>query len=326
MRRRILTFLLVLSLSSMGGWFLFWGPGGILSQGPHSEDITVIIEKGSTLSATAHLLAQKGTLLYSWSFMASVLLSGNRGALKAGEYLIPAHARPLDLVRMLASGKVVMHQVTFPEGMTVSQIIDIVKVLPHLVGDVIRIPKEGTLLPETYRYVHGDSREKIMAQMRRAMKLALAQAWENRKKESPIKTPEELLILASIVEKETGVPAERPQVAAVFLNRLKKGMKLQSDPTVIYGITLGEKPLGRLLTLTDLKHGSAYNTYLISALPPKPIACPGRKSLEAVVEPATTNDYYFVANGTGGHAFSSSYGQHLKNVKEWRKVQKKGGV
>jgi UPF0755 protein len=323
MRRKILTFLSVLTLSSMGGVLLFWGPGGILSQGPHSEDVTVIIEKGSTLSVTAHLLAQKGTLLYPWSFVTSVLLSGNRGALKAGEYLIPAHASPLDIVRMLVSGKIVTHQVTIPEGMTVAQIIDIIKVLPHLVGEVACIPEEGTLLPETYRYAHGDSREKVMAQMRRSMKLALEEVWKKKKKELPIKTPEELLVLASIVEKETGVPTERSQVAAVFLNRLKKGMKLQSDPTVIYGITLGGKPLGRLLTLNDLKHESAYNTYLIPALPPKPIACPGRKSLEAIVEPAITGDYYFVANGTGGHTFSPTYSQHLENVREWRKVQKK---
>jgi UPF0755 protein len=324
MRRRILIFLFVLSLSSMGGLFLFWGPGGILSSGPHFKDTTIIIEKGSTLSATADLLAQKGTLLYPWSFMAGVLLSGNKGALKAGEYLIPAYARPLDIVRILASGKVMVHQVTIPEGMSVSQIIDIIKLLPHLVGEVIQIPEEGALLPETYRYVHGDSREKIISHMRRAMKLALAQVWESRKEGLPIRSPEELLILASIVEKETGVPAERPQVAAVFLNRLKKGMKLQSDPTVIYGITLGEKPLGRLLNFKDLKHGSAYNTYLIPALPPKPIACPGRKSLEAVVAPAVANYYYFVADGTGGHAFSPTYSQHIENVKEWRKVQKKG--
>jgi len=326
MRRKILIFLFVLGLTSVGGLFLLWGPGGILSWGPHSEDATVLIEKGSTLSTTAHELAQRGTLLYPWSFMAAVLLSGNKGALKAGEYLIPAHARPLDIVRILVSGKVIVHQVTIPEGMTVSQIVGVVKDLPHLVGEVIRIPEEGTLLPETYRYVYGDSREKIMSHMRRAMKSALEQVWESRKEESPIKTPEELVILASIVEKETGIATERPQVAAVFLNRLKRGMKLQSDPTVIYGITLGEKPLGRLLTFNDLKHESAYNTYLIPALPPKPIACPGRKSLEAVMKPAPTEDYYFVADGTGGHAFSPTYGQHLENIKEWRKVQKKGGI
>lgn len=325
MRLKILSFLFVLGLTTMGGLFLFWGPGGILSSGPHFEDRTVLIEKGSTLSTTAHLLAQQGAIVYPWSFMGSVLLSGNKGALKAGEYLIPAHASPLDIVHILVSGKVVVHQVTIPEGLTVPQIIDIVKALPHLVGEVTRIPEEGALLPETYSYIRGESREKIISHMRRAMELALEQVWENRKEGLPITTPEELLVLASIVEKETGVPAERPQVAAVFLNRLKKGMKLQSDPTVIYGITLGEKPLGRLLTLTDLKHGSAYNTYLIPALPPKPIACPGRKSLEAVVGPATTGDYYFVADGTGGHTFSSNYAQHLENVREWRKVQKKGG-
>lgn len=310
----------------MGGFFLFWGPGGVLSPGPHFEDRIVLIGKGSTLSTTAHILTQEGAIFYPWSFMASVLLSGNKGALKAGEYLIPAHATPLDIVHILVNGKVVVHQVTIPEGLTVTQIIDIIKTLPHLVGEVARIPEEGALLPETYSYIRGESREKIISHMSRAMELTLEQIWKNRKEGSPIKTPEELVVLASIVEKETGVSAERPQVAAVFLNRLKKGMKLQSDPTVIYGITLGERPLGRLLTLTDLKHESVYNTYLISALPPKPIACPGRKSLEAVVGPALTNDYYFVANGTGGHTFSPTYAQHLENVREWRKVQKKGGV
>lgn len=262
--------------------------------------------------------------MHPWGFMASVLLSGNRGALKAGEYLIPAYARPLDIVRILASGKVVVHQVTIPEGLTVVQIMDIVKAVPNLSGEVIRIPEEGTLLPETYRYMYGDSREKILSHMRQAMKRTLEEVWASRKEESPIKTPEELLILASIVEKETGMPAERPRVAAVFLNRLKKGMKLQSDPTVVYGLTLGEKPLGHLLTFEDLKHVSDYNTYVIPALPPKPIACPGRKSLQAVVNPAATNDYYFVADGTGGHAFSPTYNEHVQRVKEWRKVQKKG--
>lgn len=308
----------------MGGLFLLWAPGGVLSPGSHFQDTIVIIEKGSNLSATAHVLMAQGVVAHPWGFMAGVLLSGNRGALKAGEYLIPAYARPLDIAHILASGKVIVHQVTIPEGLTVSQIMDIVNGIPHLKGDVIRIPEEGALLPETYRYVYGDSREKILSQMRRAMKQALEEIWESRKVESPIKTPEELLVLASIVEKETGVPEERPQVAAVFLNRLKKGMKLQSDPTVVYGLTLGEKPLGHLLTFQDLKHVSDYNTYLIPALPPKPIACPGRKSLEAVVNPADTNDYYFVADGTGGHAFSPTYNEHVQHVKEWRKMQKKG--
>jgi UPF0755 protein len=326
MKRRILSFLFVLGLGGMGGLFLLWSPGGVLSPGSHSQDTIVIIEKGSNLSATAQVLMAQGVVGRPWGFMAGVLLSGNRGALKAGEYLIPAYARPLDIAHILASGKVIVHQVTIPEGLTVSQIMDIVNVIPHLRGDVIRIPEEGALLPETYRYVYGDSREKILSQMRRAMKQALEEIWESRKAESPIKTPEELLVLASIVEKETGVPEERPQVAAVFLNRLKKGMKLQSDPTVVYGLTLGEKPLGHLLTFQDLKHVSDYNTYLIPALPPKPIACPGRKSLEAVVNPADTNDYYFVADGTGGHAFSPTYNEHVQHVKEWRKMQKKGGT
>jgi UPF0755 protein len=324
MRNKITSFFLVFSLSALVCVMLLWVPGGILSPGPHTQDVTVVIEKGSNLSTTAHILATDGVVTYPMSFMAGVILSGNRGALKAGEYLIPAHARPVDIAHILASGQVVVHQMTIPEGLTVVQIMDIVKGIPNLSGEVIRIPEEGALLPETYSYVRGDSREKILAQMRGAMKNALKEVWETRKIDSLIKTPEELLVLASIVEKETGVPVERPRVAAVFINRLKKGIKLQSDPTVIYGLTLGTKPLGRFLTLDDLKHISDYNTYVIPALPPKPIACPGRKALQAVANPAETNDFYFVADGTGGHAFSPTYDVHVQNVKEWRKIQKKG--
>jgi len=322
MRNKVTSFFLILSLSALVGVMLLWIPGGILSPGPHSKEVTIIIDKGSNLSTTAHVLAQEGVITYPWSFVAGVVLSGNRGALKAGEYVIPAHARPVDIAYILASGQVVVHQVTIPEGLTVTQVMDIVKATPNLSGDMSRIPEEGSLLPETYRYVRGDSREKVLSQMQSAMTRALQEIWAARKTDSLIKTPEELLVLASIVEKETGLPNERARIAAVFLNRLKKGMKLQSDPTVIYGITLGEKPLGRFLTLEDLKHISDYNTYLIPALPPKPIACPGRQSLQAVANPTETDDYYFVADGTGGHAFSPTYNGHVQNVKEWRKVQK----
>ncbi|MCE3231442.1 MAG: aminodeoxychorismate lyase [Alphaproteobacteria bacterium] len=314
----------MLGVGSLGGVFLLWGPGGVLSPGPHSQNVTVVIERGSTLSTMAHVLMAEGAIKHPWGFVVGVLFSGNRGNLKAGEYLIPPYARPLDIVRIFVSGKVLVHQVTIPEGLTVAQVVDIVKGLPHLSGEVIHIPPEGTLLPETYQYIRGDSREKVLSHMRRAMKQTIEETWASRKEGSPLKTPEELLVLASIVEKETGVPQERPRVAAVFLNRLKKGMKLQSDPTVVYGLTLGEKPLGRLLTFKDLESVSDYNTYLIPALPPKPIACPGRKALQAVVSPANTNDYYFVADGTGGHAFSPTYGAHLQRVKEWRKIQKGG--
>jgi len=326
MRDKILSFLFILGVSSILGLFLFWGPGGILAPGPNSEDVTVIIEKGSNLNATAATLAESGVVVQPWRFIISVLLSGNKGTLKAGEYLIPAYARPLDIVHILASGKVVVHQVTIPEGLTVSQVIDIIKNVSNLSGEVIRIPEEGALLPETYSYVRGDSREKLVNQMRRAMKQTLEEIWSSRRDTVLIKTPEELLTLASIVEKETSVASERPRVAAVFLNRLKKGMKLQSDPTVIYGITQGEKPLGHLLTFNDLKHVSDYNTYVIPALPPNQLHCPGRQALEAVINPAATDEYYFVANGTGGHAFSRTYAEHEQNVKEWRKIQKNSTI
>jgi UPF0755 protein len=324
MRSKIVIFFMLLSIASLTGVLVLWSPGGILSPGPHSQDVTVLIEKGSNLSTTANALATQGVVTYPLGFMAAVVLANKRRALKAGEYLIPAYARPVDITYILSSGKVVVYQVTIPEGLTVKQIINIMKAVPNLSGEVIRIPEEGTLLPETYSYVRGDSREKIMSQMRRAMKETLKEVWDTRKEGSLLKTREELLVLASIVEKETAVANERPRVAAVFLNRLKKGMKLQSDPTVIYGLTLGEKPLGRLLTLEDLKHVSDYNTYVIPALPPRPIACPGLKSLQAVVNPADTADVYFVADGTGGHAFSPTYGGHLERVKEWRKIQKGG--
>lgn len=322
MRSKIVTFFLTLSLASLGCVIILWAPGGALAPGPHNQDVTILIEKGSGLTATAAVLASQGVVKYPWGFIAAVLFADKRGALKAGEYLIPAQARPIDIAHILASGKVIVHQVTIPEGLTVAQIINIVKGVSNLTGDIIRIPEEGTLLPETYSYVRGETREKVLSHMRRAMTQALIEVWDSRSEDFPLKNPEELLVLASIIEKETGIAAERPRVAAVFLNRLKKGMKLQSDPTVIYGLTMGKKPLGRLLTLNDLKHVSDYNTYVISALPLKPIACPGLKSLQSVVRPAKTTDVYFVADGTGGHAFSATYDQHLQNVKEWRKVQK----
>jgi UPF0755 protein len=322
MKRAIFSFLCLLALGSIGAVLFLWGPGGVLARGPHHQDKIVIIEKGSPIMATARLLVSEGVAAHPWGFVAAALLSGNRKALKAGEYRIPAHARPLDIVRILVSGKVVVHRVTVPEGLTVTQIIDLLKAVPYLEGEVIRIPEEGTLLPETYSYVRGDSREKLISHMHQAMKRTLEDVWKKRSPDSLVKTPEELLVLASIVEKETSLAVERPLVAAVFLNRLKRGMKLQSDPTVIYGLTLGKKLLGRPLTFSDLKHISDYNTYVIFGLPPKPIACPGRKSLEAVMAPASTKDYYFVANGTGGHSFSGTYDQHAQNVQEWRKVQK----
>jgi len=324
MRRKFLIFLCVLALGGTGKYFLLWGDGGVLAPGPHAEDVTVIIDKGRNLSATAGTLGTTGAVAHPWVFMAAVFLSGNRGALKAGEYLLPAHATPLEIAYILASGKVVVRQVTIPEGLTVAQVMDMVKDLPHLTGEVSSTPPEGSLLPETYHYVRGDPREKLISQMHRAMERALQEVWQTRKESFLLKTPQELLVLASIVEKETAVPSERPRVAAVFLNRLRKRIRLQSDPTVVYGLTLGEKPLGRLLTFDDLKHVSAYNTYVIPALPPKPIACPGRESLQAVVNPADTDDFYFVADGTGGHAFSPTYGKHVKRVQEWRKIQRKG--
>jgi UPF0755 protein len=324
MKRLIFSLLFLLTLGSVGGVYMLWGKGGVLSPGPHSRDVIINIKKGSNLASMAYDLVEGGALTYPWGFVAAAFLAGKKSELKAGEYLIPAGVRPIDIVHLLASGKVIIHQVTIPEGLTVMQIIDILKADQNLTGDIHAFPEEGTLLPETYTYLLGESREKMLLQMQQAMTRVLETTWKKRGQAFLLQNPNDLLTLASIVEKETSLPQERPQIAAVFLNRLKIGMKLQSDPTVIYGLTLGKKPLGRALTLADLKHQSAYNTYVIPALPPKPIACPGRKSLEAVINSTLSKDLFFVADGTGGHTFSITYDKHIQNVKNWRKIQKKG--
>lgn len=261
-------------------------------------------------------------LAHSWAFLLAWRLEPEARALRFGEYEVPAGATPRDLVRLLQSGRTFVRRLTVPEGLTTAQVLELVQGAEALEGTVgqpgSQKPGEGTLLPETYSYGRGDSRAELVARMRKAMDDALAAAWAGRNPELPLAGPHDLLVLASVVEKETGIAAERPMVAAVFVNRLKRGMKLQSDPTTIYAVTKGAGPLARPLTRADLELADPYNTYTAPALPPGPIANPGRASLEAAARPAPVPFLYFVADGSGGHAFAETLADHNRNVAAWR--------
>ena len=225
-----------------------------------------------------------------------------------------------DVIVKLQSGKTVVRRLTVPEGMTAAQLIQQLLTMEGLEGGIGRWPEDGALLPDTYNYSYGDSRQSILQRMAEAMDAYMQQRWSERSP-SLVRTPREALTLASIVEKETAIAAERPQIAAVFLNRLKRGMRLQSDPTVVYGLTRGTGGLGRALSRTDLQSDSPFNTYIVQGLPPAPICNPGRASIDAVLFPAKTSDLYFVADGSGGHVFAETLEEHNRNVARWRKIR-----
>ena len=306
----------------LGIYVFLYSPLGVLY--PGSQNVTVIIPPKTNTMGVARQLKKEGALKNPWAFVLAQKLYFPKKPLKAGEYAIQAKATPLDIIRQMRLGKTVVRQITFPEGHTVNQIIKSIIENQSLTGDIQSIPAEGTLLPETYHYSYGDSRQSIINRMSKAMNEALHSLWSQKPADSFIDTPENLLVLASIVEKETGVCSERPEIAGVYLNRLKIGMRLQADPTVVYGLTFGQEELGRPLTFDDLKKQNPYNTYVISGLPPSPIACPGKDSLKAVIFPKKTDALYFVANGTGGHSFSTTFQEHQKHVKLWRSIQLKG--
>lgn len=251
-------------------------------------------------------------------------LTGGRkiADLKAGEYEIKEHASMRQVVDTLAEGKSILYKVTVPEGLTSQQIVERLKAEANLSGEVTSVPGEGTMLPDTYSFSKGASRQEILDRMQSEMKKIVTALWDKRQEALPLRSIEDAVTFASIVEKETGKPDERDRVAAVFHNRLKKGMRLQSDPTIIYGIVGGQGALGRSITKTDIETKTPYNTYTINGLPPGPVCNPGRASLEASLNPAKTNDLYFVADGTGGHAFSETYKDHTNAVQKWRENEK----
>lgn len=320
--RRTLATLFVLGLIGTAGVgaYAYWlfhsvdGPGA---------DVTVVIPKGSGVRGAAAALEKAGAIVNGDLFLIAAKVTGADRKLKAGEYLVPASSTLEDVLGLLRSGKTVVRRFTVAEGLSVRQVDALIRAEPALDGDPGPLPPEGSLLPETYHFSLGDSRAAVMARMRAAMERNLAALWENRVQNLPLRTPEQALILASIVEKETGVAAERPRIAGVFINRLRTGMPLQSDPTIVYGIKRGE-PLGRPIRQSEIDGETPYNTYKIPGLPPTPIANPGLDSLKAVMRPMETRDLYFVADGTGGHAFAESYAEHLRNVQNWRAIERRG--
>lgn len=296
------------------------------SAGPLPVSRVVAIPKGEGRIEIATRLERQGIISNRWTFIASYLLrnalSDSPVELKAGEYEIKKHASMADVLNTLVQGKSILLKLTIPEGLTSQQIVERVRGEPDLDGEITDIPQEGSLLPDTYRFSKGMARQELLERMQVEMQRYLALAWANRQADLPLKTPQEAIIFASIVEKETGRPDERSRVAGVFMNRLRTGMRLQSDPTVIYGIAGGQGRLGRPITRADLRQQSAHNTYQIKGLPPTPICNPGRSAIDAALKPAETKELYFVADGSGGHAFSTTLTQHNAAVSNWRKVER----
>lgn len=314
-------FTLILLLTLALGGLVFWGKQRFDAPGPLAKEKIVNIPRGGVRDI-AELLVREGVIREPWVFIGGALALKARGEdLKYGEYQFARHASLRDVAETIIEGKVVQHLLTFPEGLTSEQIVARLLENEVLSGNIREIPREGSLLPESYRFTRGTSREQMIQRMQQSQVKLLKEVWERRMPDLPIRSPEQLVTLASIVEKETGKPEERTRVAAVFVNRLRQNMKLQSDPTIIYGLVGGKGSLGRPIMKSEIEQPTPYNTYVISGLPPGPIANPGRASLEAAANPARTKELFFVADGTGGHAFSENYEQHLKNVARLRVIE-----
>jgi UPF0755 protein len=302
-----------------------WGLHLVNRAGPLNTDSAVVIPRGSGLEAISLALSDADVINRPLLFVAMAKVTGANRGLKAGEYAFPAHVSIAEALRILQSGKTVVRRFTVPEGLTSSQIVTLLREEPALSGEIKDEPAEGSLLPETYHYSWGDSRTDLLKRMQAAMQTAIKTAWDKRSLSLPIDNQKQAMVLASIVEKETSVPQERARVAGVFINRLIANMRLQSDPTVVYALTQGTGSLGRPLNRADWKYESPYNTYLVDGLPPAPIANPGKASIEAVMNPEQHDFVYFVADGSGGHAFARTLAEHNRNVAHWRDVMKQQG-
>ncbi|XUM21442.1 endolytic transglycosylase MltG [Bradyrhizobium oligotrophicum S58] len=314
--------LLILAMLGVGAAY-YYGRQILEAAGPLQEDKVVNIPQRAGKRDIADVLAREGVIdVNPWIFIGGVYALKASSDLKPGEYAFQKNASLRDVIGVIVEGKVVQHSVTVPEGLTSEQIVARLSENEIFTGSVREIPREGTLLPETYKFPRGTSRDQVVQRMQQAQKRVLAEIWERRSPDLPVRTPEQLVTLASIVEKETGKPDERSRVAAVFVNRLKQRIKLQSDPTIIYGLVGGKGTLGRPIKRSEITQPSPYNTYVIEGLPPGPISNPGRASLEATANPARTRDLYFVADGTGGHAFTETYDLHQKNVAKLRAMER----
>jgi UPF0755 protein len=314
----ILLAVLAAALFAGAAW---WERQNFVAPGPSTARTIVNVPPGSGLTRIAADLERARVVRSGLLFRIGVMRRGQAAALKAGEYGFPAGASMSRLLDMLVRGEVIQHPITIAEGLTSAMAMAIVRADPFLTGDVPETPPEGSLLPETYLFQRGTTRAEIVQRMRRAQENLMAELWPKRRQGLPYDTPEEALIMASIVEKETGIAAERPRIAAVFVNRLRRNMRLESDPTIIYGLTKGV-PLGHPLRQSELAAPNPYSTYQIAGLPPSPICNPGRDAIAAVLNPPESEELYFVANGTGGHVFATTFAEHQRNVAAWRRIER----
>ncbi len=315
--------LLILGIAIVVGVAL-WGASQFYGDGPTTEEATFRVESGNGLQTVAARLTEQGLIANEYVFQIGGRLMERQGQIKAGDFRIPAGASMSEILRVLTETNPIRYAVTIPEGWTSWEVLQRLDANSDLTGNISELPAEGSILPGSYDYTPGDTRLSVLEKMQDAMSAAVAEAWENRVPDLPVSTPDELVILASIVEKETGVASERPQVAAVFVNRLRVPMRLQSDPTIIYGITRGQSTLGRGLLRSEINQHTPYNTYQIDGLPPTPIANPGIDSLRAVANPDTHDYLYFVAAGprsSDGHVFAETYQEHQRNVARWREIE-----
>ncbi len=314
-------FLIILTAGLFGG-SVFSTYEFFIADGPLTKRTEVMIEKGQSLRRIAANLHKQGVIESPEIFTLGVRVSQKAGALKAGEYSIPAHASAKMVMDILTGGQTFIRRITIPEGWTSYQIVQLLNDTKNLTGEIEQIPENGTLLPETYYYSTGDTKADLIKRMQNAMTRTIEELWPTRDENLLLKNKEDVIILASIIEKETSVDSERSHIASVFLNRLERKMRLQSDPTVIFDLSEGTGIYKKKLWSNDLKKNLPHNTYVIYGLPPSPISNPGRDSIAAVLKPMQTDDLYFVANGRGGHTFAPTYAEHQDNVSTWRKVKK----
>jgi len=313
--------IVVLAVLAIGGAF-YLGNGYFTRPGPLAEPTSIVVARGADLGTIASQLQRQNVIDGELVFTTAARLRRDEDRLKAGEYLFQPGVSMEGVLDDLITGRSVLHAITLPEGLTSEKIVERLRADPTLTGDIAAVPPEGSLMPDTYKFTRGATRQQMLDEMRQAQARIVAETWARRDPDLPVETPEEFVTLASIVEKETGRADERPRVAAVFINRLRDGMRLQSDPTVIYGIFGGAgKPPERAIFRSDLEKVTPYNTYQIAGLPPAPIANPGRAALEAVANPSRTSELYFVADGTGGHAFATTLDDHNRNVARWREIE-----
>jgi len=316
-------FTILILIAIVGGGILLVGKQSFEARGPLAQDKVINIPRGYRVRDIADLLVREGVIDQPLVFIGGVYAATLRGRdIKAGEYQFPRQASLDDTISIMTEGKVIQHQISVPEGLTSEQILQKLLDAEVLTGNVREVPREGSLLPDSYKETRGTARELVIKRMQDAQRRLVQEIWDHRMPGLPLKSPDELVILASIIEKETGRNEERTRVAAVFVNRLKLKMKLQSDPTIIYGLAGGKGNLGHPITESEKRQPTPYNTYIIDGLPPGPICNPGRAALEATANPARTKDLYFVADGVGGHIFAENYDQHQKNVDRLRGIER----